>query len=122
MTNIGSESFDGCWELTDVICEAINCPIVHSDDYGDNLGFFHIKSATLYVPEESVELYKNTEPWSQFGNIKAIGTTGLNGVTVDETNETQDIYGIDGKRRHAVKSGVNIIHMRNGKTKKVLKK
>ena len=31
---------------------------------------------TLYVPSESIEAYKTTDPWSGFGNIKAL-TTGI---------------------------------------------
>ena len=44
-------------------------------DYHSNyLPFFletYVKG-TLYVPEGSVSLYKSTDPWSDFSNIKAI--------------------------------------------------
>jgi hypothetical protein len=30
------------------------------------------EKGTLYVPEGSVSLYKSTDPWSRFSNIKAI--------------------------------------------------
>ena len=34
-----------------------------------------ISSATLYVPEKSIEKYHTTEPWSQFGAVEVINTT-----------------------------------------------
>ncbi len=50
-----------------VICKALNPPAIHS--YSTN-----IKAITLYVPDESLELYKNTEHIKKYisNNIKPL--------------------------------------------------
>ena len=72
--SIGSKAFAQCTELKDVYCYAVNVPTISSDTFQDTN---YIKWGTLYVPEESVELYKKSV-WSQyFGSI--VGITGENG-------------------------------------------
>ena len=65
VTEIGIEAFKDCQELTNVYCYAENIPKTNSDAFdGSYIGY-----ATLYVPAVSVEQYKNTEPWKNFGTI-----------------------------------------------------
>ena len=68
VTKIGENAFFGCKNLTDVYCHAKNVP---STGYGV---FYStpIASVTLHVPAGSLEMYKTTEPWSEFGNIVAL--------------------------------------------------
>ena len=51
-----------------VYCHAVNPP---SGDYAafDNTP---ISSATLHVPAESLDAYKATYPWREFGSIVAL--------------------------------------------------
>lgn len=62
---IANYAFSGCNSLTDVWCYAERANI-------DNFSFSNIASATLHVPEASIESYSGT-PWSNFGTIVAIG-------------------------------------------------
>lgn len=62
---IGKEAFVKCKELSDVYCYAETVPITSLDAFKDS----YIDYATLHVPDASVEEYKSTSPWSEFGNI-----------------------------------------------------
>ena len=46
-------------------------PAYYYDEYSP-FSLETYKKGTLYVPEGSVSLYKSTDPWSSFSNIKAI--------------------------------------------------
>ena len=69
----------GGTSLTDLYCYAQALPETHSEifvngdggAYGDGLAL-DLSGATLHVPEEALETYKSTAPWSEFGNIVAI--------------------------------------------------
>ena len=65
MTYIGEGAFAGCDYLKDVYCYAEQVP-----ETGDNLFLYvPIYKATLHVPAGSIEKYKATEPWKDFGII-----------------------------------------------------
>ena len=70
---IGSCAFAYCPDLADVYCHAVNVQSTSSNAFYDS----YPQYATLHVPDESVEQYKNTWPWSQFGTI--IGLSGGSG-------------------------------------------
>lgn len=60
--------FANCQKLTDVYCYAVQVPPTSHDVFLDS----NIENATLHVPAESIELYKTTLPWSNFGTIVAL--------------------------------------------------
>lgn len=68
VTNIGKEAFYYCSGLEAIMCKAAEPPVCETDAFGitDHMD--------VYVPEQSVETYKNTDPWSQFKYISAITT------------------------------------------------
>ena len=68
VTSIGGGAFYGCSGLTSVTCQAKNVPTT-----GDEC-FYNVpkNTATLYVPEESVNAYKSTNQWKDFGTILPI--------------------------------------------------
>ena len=68
VTKIGEAAFYECSSLTDVYCYADNVPTTRYDAFKENL----IATATLHVPAGSIDLYKTTSPWSEFGNIVEI--------------------------------------------------
>ena len=76
VTYIGECAFADCNNFTDVYCYAENVPSTGSTAFGDTPTFFGyqlpIASATLHVPAGSVDKYKTTYPWSDFGNIVAL--------------------------------------------------
>jgi hypothetical protein len=47
-------------------------------DYMDYLGIENSEDITLYVPAESVELYKTAKGWKEFGTIAAYVPPDIN--------------------------------------------
>ena len=68
MKRICDEAIGACIKLTDVYCYAENVP--NTGDY--EFVSTPISSATLHVPANSIDKYKATYPWSEFGNIVAL--------------------------------------------------
>ncbi len=68
ITSIGDYVFAYCSSLTDVWCYAENVPTTGSNAFNNS----PIATATLHVPIASLESYKATSPWSDFGSIVAI--------------------------------------------------
>ena len=68
VTSIGYAAFDGYSGLTSLTCEATNPPILESNV------FFYVDKSTciLYVPAESIDLYKAADQWKDFTNIIGI--------------------------------------------------
>ena len=65
---ISYKAFANCGNLADVYCLATSVPRTESDAFENS----YIEYATLHVPGELIDSYKNTAPWSGFGTIKAI--------------------------------------------------
>lgn len=70
------------------------------------------ENATLYVPEEALEAYKNTRYWKEFLHIKGFDPTGMKGIEADGNGKQKVYYDINGRRLSAPRKGLNII---NGK-------
>ncbi len=68
VTIIYGSAFVNCSELTDVYCYAEKVPGTNSYAFKDS----YIEYATLHVPANSVSLYQQTSPWSEFKSIVAI--------------------------------------------------
>lgn len=65
-------AFANCGKLEKVYCLAEKVPITNTDAFENS----YPEYTTLYVPTVSLNDYKTTEPWSQFGTIKGIGGSG----------------------------------------------
>ena len=65
LTKIDNYAFYNCSKLNEVICYANNVPTTASNVFYNS----NFASATLHVPAGSVDKYKETEPWNEFGNI-----------------------------------------------------
>ncbi len=63
--SIGNDAFFRCTQLTDFYCFAESVPTTGSDVFYDS----NLNHAKLHVPASSVNLYSNTEPWSDFSEI-----------------------------------------------------
>ena len=88
---------------------------------GDFFNGTPIEQATLYVPESSLDSYKATSPWSSFGTILPISTTGIGEIATDGDACIDAIYNLEGKRCNGTNRGLTIIRMSDGTTRKVLK-
>ena len=72
VASVGYQAFAKCGKLEDVYCYAESVPQTEINAFEKS----YPEYATLYVPAESLNDYKTTEPWSQFGTIKPISGSG----------------------------------------------
>ena len=100
-----------------VNCYAESVPQTASDAFENT----PIENGTLMVEDNSVNAYKATSPWSRFGRILGFDeAAGINTVSIDSANAR--IYDMQGNRLDNPQKGVNIIRMKDGKTKKMMVK
>lgn len=81
-----------------------------------------INNATLYVPAGTLEKYKSTKGWKDFVWVEEGTPSGVVGVKADTDNKEVSRYSVDGRKLTMPHSGINIIKMSNGTTKKVIVK
>ena len=110
VTSISDEAFAKCSKLENVYCYAEKFSYIGNDIFKES----YIEYATLHVPSSAISYYQTTEPWNEFGTIKAIeGTEGIEsvesrGIAIQsaggfinisglDNNEKVSFYGIDGK-------------------------
>ena len=115
---IGASCFVYCEELMNVYCQALEVP--HSS-FSNVFKGSNIEFATLHVPVTSIESYKAEYPWKDFGNIVPIEETGI-GETEDNNQSIVSRYNVNGTPLNNSQKGVNIIRMKDGKTKKMMVK
>lgn len=80
-------------------------------------------NAILHVPSLSLELYKNTLPWSEFNNVVAL-TEEETAISPLLSNEQDyQIFNLNGLSRNCKRSGIVIMKYANGKAvKRVIRK
>ena len=115
VTSLGEGCFAYCSSLKTMTCEI---PTAIEGAFFSGTPFY---DATLYVPESSLDSYKATSPWSSFGTILPISTTGIGEIATDGDASIDAIYNLEGKRCNGSARGLNIIRMSDGTTRKVLK-
>ena len=71
LISIGEPAFGSCNSLTDVYCKAVNVPSASSYTFS-NQG-----NITLHAPNESLSVYKTTEPWNKFDNYESLSSSDL---------------------------------------------
>ena len=119
VTTIGDGAFAGCYYITSVTCLAKECPVCDKGLWNNIFSVFD--TATLYVPKQSIDAYKTTDPWSDFVNVVALEDTGIEGKPTDNAPRVDAVYDIDGRRTDSMKRGLNIVRMSDGTTRKVMK-
>lgn len=112
---ISEMAFAACKKLEIVTCYANKAPNSHLEAFKDS----YINYCTLIVPEASLNDYKATAPWKEFGTIKTIESTSISEVSNNQPTITS-IVGLDGKTNKNLIKGINIIQTYDGKTKKAL--
>ena len=85
VTSIGEDAFAYCPKLLSVYCYAENVPSTESDAFQSS----YPENATLHVPAASIESYKATEPWSDFGTITPLQNLTLTDGEKFENNTEQ---------------------------------
>lgn len=119
VTTIGVGAFIYCYYITSVTCLAKECPVCDKGLWNNIFSVFD--TATLYVPKQSIDAYKTTDPWSSFVNVVALEDTGIEGKPTDNAPRVDAVYDIDGRRTDSMKRGLNIVRMSDGTTRKVMK-
>ncbi|MBO6075133.1 MAG: leucine-rich repeat protein [Paludibacteraceae bacterium] len=71
VTSIGGSAFSGCSSLISVYNYAATPQAIYSNVFYE----LNLSTCTLYVPEESIELYRAADVWKEFGSIIAIPST-----------------------------------------------
>ena len=115
--NLLGEVFFNCLKLKEVYCLAEDIPSAEVYTFSN----INLQNAILYVPAASLDNYKNTAPWSEFGTILPLGETGIENLVKLKAEETNR-YTLDGIRGDGTRKGLNIIRMSDGTTKKVIVK
>lgn len=71
LKEIGHYAFQHCYNLKKIICKATTPPVIPNESYVFLMD--ELENTELYVPAESLESYKSTDYWKDFGdNIKII--------------------------------------------------
>ncbi|WP_288286366.1 leucine-rich repeat protein [uncultured Prevotella sp.] len=68
LKTISNFAFQNCGSLTDVYCSSEDVPDTHSTAFDDS----PVKSAKVHIPNKSIHLYKQSSPWSSFGNFAGL--------------------------------------------------
>ncbi len=88
VTNIGQSAFSDCMGLTSITCEASTIPTLASSV------FYNVdKTIPLYVPAESVQLYRTADQWKDFLNILPIPGTEIPCETYEFITDTMVYVG-----------------------------
>lgn len=118
VTSIKKYAFGNCEEISDVYCFGKKVPSTHSDAFLRS----EIKYATLHVPEGSIEKYKTTKPWNDFGNIVAISDdlTNIASHVQFDSIDNQVSFTLGGRHISKLHKGLNIVRMNNGQMRKIL--
>lgn len=109
LSRIHTGVFNGCSNLREVYITAPEPPkyctypaYIDGEDLGDLI---------LYVPQASLEKYKESDYWSQFKEIRSIETAGIADVETDRENHDV-IYDLQGRKLKHTVPGINIVNGR----------
>ena len=108
--SIGVAAFYKCSGLLDVYCYAKKVPSTNSDAFDGSYPEF----ITLHVPEASIESYRVSSPWRDFGQIVALTDeeTGIDVLKPEYGKQKPEIYNLSGRRVQKAQKGIFI---QNGK-------
>lgn len=118
VTTLGNKAFEKAPNVKRVTVNAAVPPTCGKVLFEDAV----YTAASLYVPTASVEAYKAAEMWSNFTNISAAGTSGIDGIA-DSAAATPVLYiQPSGYVSAAPAQGLNIVKMSDGTVRKILVK
>jgi hypothetical protein len=118
VTYIDAYAFNTCDAITEFRCRATVPPQVITDLWEPQDHYINIP---LRVPAGCEEAYANAPVWQKFTTIEALPTTAIDAVETAADATVVGIYTIDGKRLSEMRSGVNILRMSDGTSRKVIK-
>ena len=92
VTAIGISAFEGCTELVKLVSPATTPPVCGENAFKGVDG----NTCELFVPKESIDLYKAAEQWKDFARISEYG--GVENVCVDTHSAVYEVYNLQGVR------------------------
>ena len=110
VTSIAQWAFNNCKELLDVYCHAEKVPSAHSYAFQGSFPEY----INLHVPAASLESYKTTAPWNQFGNIVALTDeeTGIDELKSTSGTAEPVFFDLNGRKVQKQQKG---IYIQNGR-------
>ena len=121
VTSIGSLSFAHCSVLNKVISHATVPPTCSYDTWY----YLNKDTCTLYVPAGSKDAYATATGWKDFINIEEFDATEITTLDAESTDTDLsdcEIYTAGGQRVDELQAGANIVRMKNGTVKKIVKR
>lgn len=102
VTAIGEEAFVECTNLSSVTCLATTPPVLADENCFDDECY---SSATLYVPSDVADTYRNAAIWERFITVKSadIQPADVNGdgeINIADVNSVTDIVVMGGNAGH----------------------
>ena len=126
MTDIGDYAFYNCGGVTKVISRAIEPPTCRLYTWlGDEDEKCAVSTSTLYVPAGTKDAYAAAEGWKEFKVIEEYDATEITTLDAEATDTDLsdcEIYTAGGQRVDELQAGANIVRMKNGKVKKIVKR
>ena len=119
VTNVIDNAFMQCQNLSSIYLRSATPPtlgedVFHSDAY---------EKAIVYVPEGSVDSYKQDASWSKFKNIREYDISGVDDVVAGEQNAVVvGYYNLQGVKSDEPWDGLNIVKYSDGTSRKVMHK
>ena len=114
MKAIYQNAFQGCNQLEYVKVLPTNPPSLFDDSFSNF-------SVPLRVPKGCKEIYQTAQGWRKFNNILEDDPMWVRSVKSNNVNVVKR-YTVDGRMTNDAQSGIDIIKMNNGKTKKIIRK
>lgn len=68
LKKIETEAFSDCPKLEEIYCHSEQVPTASSEAFANSF----IEYCNLYIPENAINTYKTSDPWSQFGKINSL--------------------------------------------------
>ena len=88
--SIGEYAFIGCSNLEKITCYAIEPPLCEENTFPEY-------TADLYVPTESIDLYKSADVWQLFSTILPIGeVSGIEAINCENAS-SYNVYDLKGR-------------------------
>ena len=113
VTSIGYQAFCNCYNIKNIYCYAVDCPVINSSTFA-SLEINIYNNSTLHVPAQSVDAYKSHEIWGQFKEIVPLTDEemAVEQITLQQNVGAPVIYNLKGQRIAAPTKGLNIINGR----------
>ena len=80
VTRISQEAFASCSNITRIDCMAATPPLVYNKTFSSSI----YSKAIIYVPLESIDLYKSADYWKEFTTIRHSGYVEVKSISFDK--------------------------------------